>query len=201
MALIDHIDGVNRDIYLNATTVGASIHPIDIYKEYRTLRATDETLRVWNPLMLAKGFEPKGGGSYTERYVVLLAGTRIVPYNVSHTLTVIGTVITDDGQSGINCFDRGPLSSTTVVNINYVPPQVEVITISTASGILLAEQRVVLDSALSQAAAANVQASKARKMQTNKAVIANGTVTIYEDDGVTVLHQFSVPDENTRIPL
>lgn len=133
MALIDHIDGANRDIYLSANTVGASIHPIDIYKEYRTLRATDETLRVWNPMMQAKGFESKGGGAYTERYVVLLAGTRIIPYNVSHTLTIIGTIITDDGQSGINCFDRAPLSSTTIVNINYVPPQVEVVVI-TVSG-------------------------------------------------------------------
>jgi len=130
MALIDHIDGANRDIYLSAATVGASVHPIDIYKEYRALRASDESLRKFAPFMTAMGNQPKGGGIATERYVVLFSGARLIPYNVSHTLTVVGTIITDDGQSGIACFDRQPLSSTTNVNINYVPPQVEVITIT-----------------------------------------------------------------------
>lgn len=55
MALIDHIDGANRDIYLSATTVGASIHPMDIYKEYRTLRSNTESLRHYAPFMVAKG--------------------------------------------------------------------------------------------------------------------------------------------------
>lgn len=135
MALVDHVDGVNRDIYLSSDTVGASINPIDIYKEVRTLRRTDESLRVWLPFMAAKGNDPKGGGKYTERYVILLNGTRLIPYNVSHTLIVVGTVITDDGQEGIACFDRAPLSSTTRVDINYVPPQVEVITVSSGSGL------------------------------------------------------------------
>jgi hypothetical protein len=138
MALIDYIDGANRDIYLHEDTVGASIHPIDVYKEYRTLRRTTEALRVWAPLMLAKGNDAKGGGKFTERYVVLLDGARVVPYNVSHTLTVVGTVITDDGQEGISCFDRSPLSGTTIVDINYVPPQVEVITISTGDAATIA---------------------------------------------------------------
>ena len=45
MPLIASIDGPNRDIYLDASTVGTSINPIDIYKEMRTLRESDENLR------------------------------------------------------------------------------------------------------------------------------------------------------------
>lgn len=204
MALIDHIDGVNRDIYLSAATVGASIHPIDIYKEVRTLRRTNESLRYFLPFLQAKGYEAKGGGKFTERYVICLGGTRIIPYNVSHTLTVTGTIITDDGQEGIACFDRSPLSTTTRIDINYVPPQVEVITVASGDGVLAAEQLALLQATLAAATASNIQATKARKMQTNKAIISSDglSVSIYEDDGATLLHTFSISqDKNTRTPV
>ena len=71
MALIDHIDGPNRDIYLSADTVGMDdLHPIDIYKEYRALRRTDESLRNYAPLMAAYGNVPKTSTKATERYVI-----------------------------------------------------------------------------------------------------------------------------------
>ena len=127
MALIASIDTANRDIYLSVDTVGASINPIDIYKEMRTLRKTDESLRPYDVFLSAFGAVPKGGGKFTERYVQCNAGTRIIPYDTSHELTVSGVIITDDGQEGVACFDRAPLTATTVVDINYIPPQVEVI--------------------------------------------------------------------------
>jgi hypothetical protein len=144
MPVIDHIDGPNRDIYLSADTVGSTFNPMDAYKEMRALRRTDESLQVFQPFLQAKGNDPKGGGKFTERYVVQINGTRFIPYNVSHTLTVIGTVITDDGQEGIACFDRSPLSGTTRVDINYVPPQVEIITVSGGSGLSQAEHDKLL---------------------------------------------------------
>ena len=143
MPFVAHIDPANRDIYLSVDTVGASIHPIDIYKEVRTLRRVTEALRQYMPFLAAKGNDPKGGGKATERYVILLNGARIIPYDVSHTLTVVGIIITDDGQEGIACFDRTPLSGTTRVDINYTPPQVEVITVSGGSG-LSNDERVKL---------------------------------------------------------
>ena len=127
MAVIDHIDGENRDVYLHADTVGVDVHPIDIYKEMRTLRRTDESLRNFDLFLQAKGHDKKKEGKYTERYVVCLDGTRIIPYDTSHTLTITGVIITDDGQEGISCFDRTPLTPSTLVDINYQPLQVEVI--------------------------------------------------------------------------
>lgn len=131
MGLIQSINGSTRRIYLSSETVGQSIHPIDIYKEYRTLRRTNESLRKYSSFMRADGNVIKGGGKFTERYVTLLEGTKIVPYNVSHTLTITGTIITDDGQEGVFAFDRAPLSVNIFVDINYIPPQVEVIKVET----------------------------------------------------------------------
>lgn len=127
ITLLAGIDPVTRDLFLSVNTVDASINPIDIYKEMRICRRLNESLRPYNVFMVAFGNISKGGGKYTERYVQLLEGTRIVPYDISHELTVTGVVITDDGQEGIACFDRSGLTISTVVDINYVPPQVEVV--------------------------------------------------------------------------
>ena len=127
MALIASIDGFNRDIYLSIDTVGVDLNPIDVYKEMRTLRKNDETLRGYDVFLSAHGNDFKGGGKYTERYVKELLGTRIIPYDVTQILTIIGTIITDDGQEGVACFDRSPLTATSRVDINYIPPQVEVV--------------------------------------------------------------------------
>lgn len=127
MPLIDHIDGENRNIYLHIDTVGVDFEPMEAYKEMRTLRRTDENLRKYDLFLQAKGKDPKGGGKFTERYVVQLKGTKFIPYDTTQELTVIGTVITDDGQEGVSCFDRTPLSPSTLVDINYVPKQVEII--------------------------------------------------------------------------
>lgn len=167
MALIDHIDPVNRDIYLSADTVGINLNPIDVYKEMRTLRAADESLRKFAVFLEAKGRDPKGGGKYTERYVVEKSGTRIIPYGgTSHTLTVVGTIITDDGQEGIACFDRSPLSPTIRVDINYVPPQVEVLVV-TGDGLLVTEQGAKLDAAVAAAQSALTKATEAVTMLTD----------------------------------
>lgn len=140
MPLIDYIDPETRRVHLSADSVGVDIHPIDIYREARALRRTDENLRKYDLFMRAAGNLSKGSGKYTERYVVLLNGTRIVPYNVSQTLNIVGTVITDAGQSGRDCFDRLGLSVGVEVDIDYQPPQVEVVQVSTGSGLQPSEQ-------------------------------------------------------------
>jgi hypothetical protein len=116
----------------------------------------------------------------------------------------VGTIITD-GQEGIACFDRSPISSPIRVDINYVPPQVEVVTVS-ISGVpapTTLENAIAVWSAV-QANTLTNEATKARQMQTNKAVISSDglSVSIYADDDVTLLHSFSVSaDKNTRTPV
>ena len=146
MTLVASIDGTTspRRIYLHVDTVGASVHPIDIYKEMRTLRSSDETLREFDVFMSAFGNVSKGGGKFTERYV-RLNDCVIVPYDTSHILTITGTLINDSGQEGILVFDKSPLSATTSVDIAYVPPQVEVIEVSSGSGLDAAQDAKLSD--------------------------------------------------------
>lgn len=135
MGIISHIDGPNRDIYLSVETVGSTVHPIDIYKEMRTLRRNDEELRKYDVFLSAYGNVPKGGGKATERYVICNSGTKIIPYNATHVLTINGTILTDDGKEGVDCFNRAPLDDNMIVDINYIPPQVEVITVYSTGGL------------------------------------------------------------------
>lgn len=164
MTLIASIDGPTRRVYLHADTVGADIHPIDIYKEMRALRRNSESLRNFDLFMEAAGNVAKGGGKFTERFVTLLLGTRIVPFDTSHEITITGTLITDDGQEGIAAFDRASLSPTTVVDINYVPPQVEVIEVSSGSGL-----SVVQDTWLGQ-----IHGQVFREVYVNTELVSNG---------------------------
>ena len=131
MPLIDNINGVTRQVFLHSDTQNTEIKPIDIYKEMRTLRRTDETLRQYELFMEASGNEPKSTGKFTERIVKLLQGTVIVPYDSTHTLTFTGTMINDAGQEGLDLIDKSPLSSGSNVDVNYFPPQVEVIEVQT----------------------------------------------------------------------
>lgn len=140
--MIDHIDAINRKIYLDSSTVDATIQPIDIYREMRTLRQKDETLRPYDLFCKMGGGVPKNpsGTKRTERYLILLDGTLIVPYDTSHVLTVDGTIITDSGLEGVQTFDRANLSAGVEVDINYVPKQVEVIMVNTGGSSLTQEE-------------------------------------------------------------
>lgn len=136
MTIIASIDGAARRIYLHADTVGVPFVPMDAYKEMRTLRRTNESLRKYDLFMSASGNEPKAAGKFTERIVKMLQGTRFVPFDTDHTLSVTGTVITDTGQEGVDSFDRALLTPSTVVDIDYQPLQVEVIVVQVGGSAL-----------------------------------------------------------------
>ena len=136
MTIIASIDPTTspRRIYLHSDTVGIPFQPMDAYKEMRTLRATDETLRHYDVYMTSQGNEPTGPSTATPRRV-RMENSVFVPANTDHILTVIGEVITSAGGSGVSAFDRTPLDLNTTVDINYIPPQVEILYINTGSGV------------------------------------------------------------------
>ena len=136
MTVIANIDPTTspRRIYLHADTVGVLFQPMDAYKEMRGLRATNESLRPYDVFMSAQGNEPTGTSTATPRRV-RMENSVFVPFNANHVLTVIGEVITSSGSSGVAAFDRTPLSAGTKVDINYIPPQVEILYINTGSGV------------------------------------------------------------------
>jgi hypothetical protein len=127
MAVIDHIDWINRRIYLAAAT----LHPIEIYQEYRTERRTNEVARPYNGLVRYEGYVAKGGGRFTPRYMVMLNGAKIVPVDgaTEPITTITGEIITDDQTEFI---DVSPL--TVYPLVKYQPPEAEVIEVITSGG-------------------------------------------------------------------
>jgi len=138
--MIDHIDPVNRLVYLDKSTVNTLVHPIDIYRAMRNLRLTDESLRPFDVFMTMRGAEKKNpsGSKRTERYLVLLGGTYIVPFDAEGYLTIDETIISDIGLEGVECFNRNSLSNR--VDINYIPKQVEIITVASGGTGLTQEE-------------------------------------------------------------
>ena len=122
--VIDYIDGATRRIYL-LQGVDAFHWIEDIYREYVNLRATDESLRKWSPFMNAKGNEAKGGGKYTPRYVTLLNGCRVIPYDENILINITGEAITDNAD-----VDPDPFDTSTRVNplkLYITPPAAEIV--------------------------------------------------------------------------
>lgn len=129
MALVDTVDYPAKRIFLGADSVGVEVSTLDIYTEVRALRANTPAHRSFRRLLSAQGNEP-AGESFTPRRAVLAPGARIVPFGgVSHELTIVTELISEDGLAGVVLFDRGPLS--VPVDITYAPPQVEIITVNT----------------------------------------------------------------------
>lgn len=143
--VIDHIDGVSRRIYLHSDTVSAGLTSFEsFYREYRTLRETVPELQCFAPFLTAEGNLPKGGGKFTPRYIKLLHGCRIVPYNTTHTLLVTFEIITDDEKNGIECFDRLPLSLTSKVDIDYDYKGFEIVQVATGSAMTTEEHNKLM---------------------------------------------------------
>lgn len=138
MAVVSTWDGANREIHLLSGVT--EFHPIDdIYREYRTERASNEAFRVWEPFMTAEGNEPKGGGKFTSRYLLLLDGVKIIPFDEANEISVTGEVLTDDQTT--------PFDTSTITNpviINYAPPDTELVEIG-GSGLTPDEQQRIDD--------------------------------------------------------
>lgn len=125
MAKVASINYVTKRIYLSAETVGVPLDTIDIYKEVRALRRTNEAHRKFQPMIIAGGnVEKIPGVSYTPIYVQLLNGCRIVPYDQQQNLKVIRDTFTDDGLAGRDCFDRSGLTNIVDIDIDF--PEIEI---------------------------------------------------------------------------
>jgi len=122
--VVDSWNGDTRRIYLKQGVT--TFHWIeDVYKEYRNWRRTAEVARVWDPLMRAAGNDPKGGGKYTPRYVTLLDGCRVVPYDENILIEVTGEAITDNADVDPDPFDTS--TRTQPLKLYITPPASELV--------------------------------------------------------------------------
>ena len=139
MPLIASEDYVNKRIFLGVDSVGVDVLPIDIYKEHRErrrLNANDE--RYFPAMVSALGNQQIGPTKFTPRFTDLASGVKIVPFDTTHALRIRAALVSiEDQLEGADLFDRSSLLAN--VDIDYQPPQVEIITVATG-GALTSEQ-------------------------------------------------------------
>lgn len=129
MSTVSSVDYVNKRIYLSATTVGAPLDTLDIYRDVRELRRITEAHRNFKPIIIGGGGIQKTATTFTQPYVQLLYGCYLVPYNTPHSLLVVRDTFADDGRSGVSCFDRSGVSSEVDIDFQINPVEVrEVVT-------------------------------------------------------------------------
>lgn len=132
--VIASIDPVARLIYLAPGV--RSYHPVDdIYKEVRTLRRLDESLRPYDMFVSAGGNVKKlaDGSLRTPRYAIF-NNCKVVPdVTASHDLTITGEQLFAPGfgaeptGTGPAAIDKTPLPNGIDVNVDYRPSEAEVI--------------------------------------------------------------------------
>jgi len=135
MTTVSSINYDAKRIYLHLDTVDTDLDTMDIYREVRVLRRTNENHRKYDPIIVAGGNIAKiAGVFYTPSYVQLLNGCRIVPYDgVDHTIRLIRDTFTDDGYSGVDCFDRSGIYYNVNIDIDF--PEIEIVVIQGGSGL------------------------------------------------------------------
>lgn len=186
MAQVASVDYTTKRIHLHADTVINGFDVIAAHFEINALvRANANGEQNFGPCLSAEGKIPKGGGKFTPRYGLLEPGWRIVPYNAtSHVLAINVEVLSPDGGglSGRDVFDRTPLPPSIEVQIDHNWDQVEVIEVNTGG---------TTPALYPAESAALLQIGAVLKLMRNKMVTdpTTGQVTVYDDDGVTVLYQ------------
>jgi len=122
--VVESYDGAARRIYLKQG-VDAFHWVEDIYREYINERATVEDYQKWFPMLKCSGNEPKGGGKFTPRYVTMINGCRVIPYDENILITVTGEAITDNADVDPDPFDTS--SRTQPLKLYITPPAAEIV--------------------------------------------------------------------------
>jgi hypothetical protein len=137
MPLVSAVDYTTKRIYLSVETANTDIDLLDVYREVRVLRRTNNAHRNFKPIIEAGGNITKiTGTSYTPAYVVLRYGCRVVPYNSPHKLRLIRDTFTDDGFAGRDCFDRTSLTYSVDIDVDF--PEREIREVSVGGSTLSA---------------------------------------------------------------
>jgi hypothetical protein len=140
-------------------------------------------------MILGGGNIQKTATTFTPKFVQLLFGCRIVPFDTSHTITLVRETFTDDNLSAEQVFDLSPLSPTTSVNILVNVPQVEVIAGNGGDGGATEEE--IADAVWDEAYADHTTAGTFGKLMDiirksnlsiDGAVTANPTTTSFDTD-------------------
>ena len=167
MAQLASIDWENKLFYLHIDTVNNGFDAWEAVAEAKVVQQTHAANAQNYPLFLSRqGKQPKDNEDpalatkFTPRFVSVLEGWRGVPYDSEHRLDLLVEIISDEGLSDRDVFDRSSL--TNEVDIDAVYPQVEVLVINGTggSGSFTSADRASLESARDHARSANLQTQR-----------------------------------------
>jgi hypothetical protein len=171
---------------INITTPQNTLACQDLINAIREEEASDRGI-VYDTIATASGKEDLGEGVYVGMTVNLLSPWQIKWWDGSYIAKVAGGNLVG-GILG------DPIAYSAGVQVLLIQSAASTLVVSSEG--LNAAQAALLDTAAREA-------TKGRKMQTNKAIVPgdNRTVTIYDDDGQSLLHVFTVTeDQKTRDP-
>ena len=182
-----------------AITFDHDTHLINITSPQDTLSCQDliDAIRgeeasatgIWYPqIATASGKESLGDGVYVGMTINLISPWQVTFWSGHYIAKIAGGNLVG-GLSG------DPVAYSAGVQVLLVQSAASTVVV-TSDG-LNATQAALLETAA-------LESIKARQMQTNKAIISGDgrTVSIYSDDGVTLLHTFDVSaDKLTRTPV
>jgi len=159
--LVESVDYLTKRIYLSIDTVDISLDMLDVYREVRVLRRSTDDHQKFRPMIVGGGnIEKIAGQTYTQPYVQLLNGCRVVPYrSASHVLTLTRETFTDDGFASAGNFDLIALDPGVVVTLIFTVDKVEVVV---AGGGFTPQDRLDILSARDHARASNLQTQRIR---------------------------------------
>ena len=206
MALVSSVDYAARRIYLSAATAvsGATLDTLDVYREVLALRKSTPAHRRYTPIISAAGNAPKITGlTYTAAAARLLRGCRIVPYNGSHTLTLVRDTYTDDGFANADCFDLSPLSVGVEINIVVDYDKVEIREVATGGGpsaadIAAATWSHLIEGTLSAKALQRIQLAA---LAGKRAGMGTGTEQYFAQDATTARITLVSDDAGNGTPV
>ena len=180
---------------IGITEAQADVSVIGLVSDIREAEASAQGI-CYGAIASASGGEPLGG-SVSVGVTVNLLDDWQVQFATGNYIAKIS------GGNLVGGLGGDPVAYSQGVQVLLLQSAASTVVLQSTGSGLSAEQDATLTAALQAASAANTEATKARKMQTNKAVISGDglSVTLYEDDGVTLLHSFTISaDKNVRTP-
>lgn len=204
-------DGVNRLIKISPYVYNIDVKE-ELYSDWKEWMGIDDNPKY--PIALrtvggdSKSETERLGDSY-----FLINNWKIQPWSGDYTLTIDGNLYVDNTGVPSATANTDPFvaaSDPSNIKIQQILSSIVNTVVQTETEqvpALTDDQLTTLSEILAQATSANTESTKARKIGTNLAEISNDgqLVTIYDDDGTTILHQFvTTNDENnvhTREPL
>lgn len=132
MPLVASVDYTAKRIYLTVQALVGDFDTSAVYREVRSLRRVIEAHRMFPPMIIGGGNIQKTSSTYTQAYVQLLRGCRLVPAEATGRIKLIRDTFTDDGLSGAECFDRSSVVAN--VDIDVAVQAVEIRTVSLGGG-------------------------------------------------------------------